>query len=368
MDGAVAAEANRKPVGLPREIGPLTSLRFFAAAIVLFFHYGAHAAVAAKANVMLVTFLQNGYLGVSFFFLLSGFILTVAYKGRLGSAADVGRFFIARFARIYPVYLLALILALPVDGPDNLFSAALTPILLQSWGAAGSTLGLDWNYPSWTLSVEALFYIAFPLLLPRLLSAPTRMVSLLLAVLLTATAVFNLAAVAPGVPKLLVFEAVPLPLLRLPEFMVGVTLAVLLTRSVVTPNRWADAGFCALTVLLIAAMALTPEASRIMPLGFAGLIVCATLSVGPIRSLLSLRWLVFLGGASYAIYLLQSPVNGYFDAAFGSSLLGRILMPVALVVIAAIVFRLFEERARRWLRSTITRSRAPESSERAPSA
>src|SRR3954470_9302060 len=91
----------------------LTGIRFFAAFHVLLLHttlrYLGHAPIWVQ-NIV-----GSGYVGVSLFFILSGFILTYSYSP--DGHADVTRkreFWAARFARIYPVYALGLLLAGPV--------------------------------------------------------------------------------------------------------------------------------------------------------------------------------------------------------------------------------------------------------------
>src|SRR5882672_10730014 len=153
----------------------LTSLRFFAALHVLIFHlYAMNIAGGYGWYHKLATI---GYVGVSFFFVLSGFILVYTYADR---PLNVRSFWQARFARIYPAYLFSLLLTAPgffyvsialknMDIPffsyfkTHLLQCSLVvPVLLQAWvpGAA-----LAWNPPAWSLSVEAFFYLMFPLLI-----------------------------------------------------------------------------------------------------------------------------------------------------------------------------------------------------------
>ncbi|MDG4896139.1 acyltransferase family protein [Mesorhizobium sp. WSM4976] len=125
-----------KPSPAGSNLTQLTSLRFFAAVYVLAFH----SVDINGAPRLIANFVKNGYLGVSFFFLLSGFILTHSYVGRMPHWDDVGRFAVARFARIYPVYLLALAVALPLA--RGLFDYPLASLatlgLIQAWGAPAS--------------------------------------------------------------------------------------------------------------------------------------------------------------------------------------------------------------------------------------
>src|SRR5450631_1040491 len=68
-----------------KQIGALTGLRFFAATYVFVFHFGAGFAQRSRVPDPIITFLRNGFLGVSIFFVLSGFILTYTYKQRVDS-------------------------------------------------------------------------------------------------------------------------------------------------------------------------------------------------------------------------------------------------------------------------------------------
>ena len=113
--------------------------------------------------------LKTGYMAVGVFFTLSGFIL--AYNHSLDHAwnfDEIKRFALGRFARIYPVYVLGLLLVLPfqirglIQHPVNNGSlGALQFVLLQAWAPAATG---KWNSPGWSLSNEAFFYSMFPFL------------------------------------------------------------------------------------------------------------------------------------------------------------------------------------------------------------
>src|SRR5687768_14460819 len=115
-------------------IPALTSLRFFAAFYVLVFHSGGPALTdSGRLPALLDNFLMNGYLGVTFFFVLSGFILTYVYYGKLMTQEETTRYAAARFARVYPVYLLSLLLMVPFVSSTGFLHALAQFILLQSW-------------------------------------------------------------------------------------------------------------------------------------------------------------------------------------------------------------------------------------------
>jgi exopolysaccharide production protein ExoZ len=111
----------------------------------------------------------RGYLGVDFFFVLSGFILLFAHERDIGHPERLGTYALKRGIRIYPVYWLFLLVtvagAMLTDGvtalpetPGDLLSA----VTLVHWNGFSNPLR-----PAWTLYHEVLFYAAFALLLVR---------------------------------------------------------------------------------------------------------------------------------------------------------------------------------------------------------
>jgi peptidoglycan/LPS O-acetylase OafA/YrhL len=142
----------------------LTGLRAFAALNLVFFHFS-----DPKQFGWLAPVVDNGYSSVSFFLLLSGFILAYNYSDRAARGQlRVGEFWLARFSRLYPVYILSLVVSLGMlvgefharTPPAFCAGIVLTLILLQGWSPDLSTF---WNTPAWTMSTEAFFYILFPL-------------------------------------------------------------------------------------------------------------------------------------------------------------------------------------------------------------
>src|SRR5581483_10678885 len=92
----------------------LTSLRFFAAFEVLVYHCGG--SLLERTATPIQNLFQNGYEAVTFFFLLSGFVLTYAHRRpqEFTCRASLRSYYIARIARIYQVYLLGLVLSAPM--------------------------------------------------------------------------------------------------------------------------------------------------------------------------------------------------------------------------------------------------------------
>ncbi len=147
----------------PARLNALTGLRCFAAINIVLFHFSNPHWFGFLAPVI-----DAGYLSVSYFILLSGFVLAYNYNARARAGElDRVRFWKARFARIYPIYLLSLLLGLYTLGREyrshthGMFWAglALTPLLLQGWIPAIATFI---NTPAWTMSAEAFYYAIFP--------------------------------------------------------------------------------------------------------------------------------------------------------------------------------------------------------------
>lgn len=154
------------------KIDTLTSLRFFAAAAIVVYHSRGHFGIPVEFSSPFV--LDQG---VSFFFVLSGFILSLVYGEKLKEGgrstssrlAGILAFIVARFARIWPLHVATLVLVaflLPEKwnhdlSPVNLFASL---CLMQSWIPIND-VSFAFNGVSWSLSAELFFYLSFPFLI-----------------------------------------------------------------------------------------------------------------------------------------------------------------------------------------------------------
>ncbi len=155
----------------------LNGLRFLAAFAVVIFHYAPRVDAYTRLNDFVKNVIDQGPCAVSFFFILSGFLLGYRHLSGGSRKQTASDFYWSRFTRLYPVYLLAFLLFLPVavqryllnplpaaaGHHTFLFSAVLSCLMLQSW----TPLAQAWNGPSWSLSVEAFLYFIFPFAVPR---------------------------------------------------------------------------------------------------------------------------------------------------------------------------------------------------------
>ncbi|MBV4474634.1 acyltransferase family protein [Pseudomonas botevensis] len=154
--------ANSKPI---ENLKPLTSLRFFAAFMIVIWH-----------SVMFYPWFSGvpSFLthGVSFFFVLSGFILTHVYTSKKQSGYF--GFIRDRLARLWPVHVFALCFLVTFVRPDAItfngegffdksVQLGLNLTLMQSIFPFQKVM-FSWNSVSWSISTEVFFYLAFPFL------------------------------------------------------------------------------------------------------------------------------------------------------------------------------------------------------------
>ncbi|MCB1840848.1 MAG: acyltransferase [Alphaproteobacteria bacterium] len=156
-------------VPFPKNIRGLTSLRFFAALAIVVFHF------IYEVDTLREAFWGRLYLGVDFFFILSGFILTHSYIQPIEKGSfSAKNFYIKRLARIYPVHIVTLMgSALTTlttiyvlkgyyfDPGDSVKCFFYSLVLLQAWGMYPH---LCFDDPSWSISAEWFAYLLFPLL------------------------------------------------------------------------------------------------------------------------------------------------------------------------------------------------------------
>jgi len=167
--------------GKPAPLKALTGLRCFAAINIVLFHFSnpqwfnfnfyiptPFVARPLHVPIFLAPVVNAGFIAVSYFILLSGFVLGYNYNVRARQGElDRKRFWEARFTRIYPIYLLSLLLSLETlrtEYPTHTHAMfwtgmVLTPLMLQGWIPAVATF---LNTPAWTMSAEAFYYVIFP--------------------------------------------------------------------------------------------------------------------------------------------------------------------------------------------------------------
>jgi peptidoglycan/LPS O-acetylase OafA/YrhL len=346
-----------------RALPALTGVRFLAAWYVVLFHAYPGLARRYPLPKSLEIFLSNGYLAVGLFFVLSGFILAYTYDGQIDGWSNRRRFWDARFARIYPVYLLGLILSLKFAGDLHLGTRVAVLGMVQAWNPINSEMAGAWNYPAWSLSVEAFFYVCFPFVLPWLCRRSNRALAWLTPILLAVCVLGWTPVKGLGEWKEhgnLLVQYAPLPVLRLPEFLVGVVLGLRFLRTIKEPASPKPV----LRSLLVYSAVIATVLTLALPLGgwvsfvivpFSILVYELALGESLLARFLSTRFMVLLGGASYAVYLLRFPITSWtrlwFSSLSGSAArAGEFAGPLLLVVVSIVVFLYWEEPSRKTLR------------------
>jgi peptidoglycan/LPS O-acetylase OafA/YrhL len=215
----------------------LTRLRFVLIGWVVLYHLDLTLRVTG-ALPWLRPVLGVGYLGVDGFFLLSGFALWLGYGARPPAGpAGIRRFLLRRFAKVWPLHALALlvlaavVLAAQAGGatirdPERFRAGdfVLQFFLVNAWE---TTDRHAWNYPSWALSVEWAGYLVFPAVLALLLRARTAFL-----VPLAAAAVAGLFWLAAGEDRVGLNHTLHLGLVRFGlEFVLGLSLGRLATEG-----------------------------------------------------------------------------------------------------------------------------------------
>lgn len=357
----------------PKLLG-LTTLRFLAALHVVLFHMRVEGLLPG-GPWWYQNFASIGYTGVNLFFVLSGFILVYTYAN---VPANPRRFWQARFARIYPAYALSLVLTAPffffavrhLDIPYLAWSkqhleaaCVLTLGLLQSWFPQAA---LTWNAVCWSLSVEAFFYLVFPLLLVwTKQSTPRKQFSgiLVWSLVSLAISVWYIVVHPDGIDKINSGETTLLwknilsfsPLVRLPEFLVGVFAGCLYlsaknNRKLATPLVVSGVLVVVVLVLLADRIPRPLISAGFLSPAFAAIIY--GLALRPRWSaVLEFRPLVVLGDASYSLYLLHSTAFGVSDWIPAYAWWVRPLVAfLAAVAVSLLSYYLVEEPCRKLLR------------------
>ncbi|WP_458766530.1 acyltransferase family protein [Cupriavidus basilensis] len=351
----------------------LTSIRFLAAVTVVLCHFTEIGVL--NGPVWFLQLADGGRPAVSLFFVLSGFVLTFTYRDKIGLPGGAAAFYAARFARIYPVLVLSLLLSLPVTlwllhtgdsellrewyGLKGSYVAMLAVSLvaqllaLTAW-LPFSALNQPWNGPAWSISCEAFFYALFPLLLRRLEKRGSGALALLCLALwlLQGAWIALLLAVLP--PSRHGFLVAQFPLTHLFEFVLGVCagIAYARLRGAGGSRHALGMGLVAVAVCAVGTLAVLRPLSPAFYLQapfFGALILGLALLERPVAGVLHRRWLVSLGEASFALYLIHVPLARMAYLAGWRQQAGWLAVALAILLSLAI-YRYVEEPMRRQLR------------------
>jgi len=358
-----------------RSLKALTGIRFFAAFYVVVFHTRVGQILNDRGFHAAGNFFANGYLAVPLFFLLSGFILAYTYEGQIEEPGDHRRFWEARFARIWPVYAVSLVMAsipnltLPPPG-----AAIATICMVQAWNPFDLSMAGTWNFVCWTLSVEAVFYVVFPRFQTWLEDRSSSNQLRTIAAMLLVCVAINSASRTLGYKAEGIWQWIPLPLPHLPEFFTGVGLGnFYLKRLMQSPGGtvlpgnglWTYASLLATIALLCCP---TSRWTGVIVIAFAALLYGLAAEKTLLSRFLSTKAMLLGGGISYSIYLVQIPVKNWVQLVTGpmhlnSEAIRFLITTTALIGVSLILFKVVEDPARKILRDIFSRMEAARSAQ-----
>jgi peptidoglycan/LPS O-acetylase OafA/YrhL len=300
-------------------IPQITFTRFLAAFTIVVFHFGRD---VFPFNMPSIENLFAVHRDVSYFFLLSGFVMTMAYIHRTKTVTTM-RYWAACILRLYPVYLLGLILILIGYAVHGLHSIDGTSLMvnifaLQAWSPGYC---LSFNFPTWAVSVQLFFYFLFPFLLAFLkkVSASAQITITILFWLLTQI-LYVLLIQGKGTPgnTTLIWLLKYSPLFQTSCFLFGVTGAMLFGRiqKRISPGQSLAClvgSFITIGIIVL----LMPHPSRqwlrngmLSPLFLLFLVGLST-DRTVISRVISKNPFLILGELSYALFILHAPVQWY---------------------------------------------------------
>ncbi|HEY3840362.1 MAG TPA: acyltransferase [Bryobacteraceae bacterium] len=350
-----------------RHLPALTGLRFVLAIWVILHHLtGKGMMLESWVQTLpdgLQSLVRGGYLAVGTFFVLSGFVLARSYAEEKWSRGNLVHYGIARIARVYPGYLLSLLIVSPfiyrslfAGGAGSARRAVLLTdygLLLQGW--TGS-LGVGWNTPAWSLSCELFFYLCFPVLLmvfarrtwPRILIA---------------------SFICIGLPFTLARLHVPewwKPLYHTADFLVGIIASHLF--DFLAESRWSfhrlGAWIYGTAGSLGALLVAFPQYLRVSSLDLnstlrpVNVAILIGLAIGgglPAR-VLSTRLFKYLGQASYSMYILHVPLLWWYSRyilhhpSSPPPAAAAVVYIGVVILVSALAFEFVEEPANRLIR------------------
>lgn len=287
------------------------------------------------------------------FFMLSGFVLAHGYGRTRWDRAGLRSYAVARFARVYPVYLLSLLIIAPIAVPQldggRAGVAAAYVLILQGWAA----MPVQWNAPAWSLSCELFFYLCFP-------------AAVLCVRSFSRSRILTLAALALALPVAVRAAGLPAawkPPVYLGDFLMGIALAGAYEHVAKRRSRLAGRGYRLYVPAAALGLAAILGSRAIQPwdltdtllrLANAGLVLGLALGGGWVVRALSTPAALLAGKATYAIYILHIPLLWWYRRWLLDAVLpypaAPLLYVTVVVLLSAAVYLFYEEPANRRVR------------------
>lgn len=343
---------------------PLYLTRFIAAYLVLIYHYGTPALLAALP--------ASKRFGepVNYFFFISGFVMIISNAKNFNFDKKIidfsmWDFWLRRIARIYPMYLLSLFLfvlfnytASEIDSsiPKRIW---LELIGIQRWIYDGSI-----NFPAWTVSCEFFFYFLFPFSLPLLVTKRLMPLTLLVLAAYIASILFSFyfessvssiwATNNTHIVHVITDSILLHPIFKYTIFLFGCLCGRYYLESNVMSIVQKYSVLIALLSLSIIMLfyryglvkPIFLEAGLLCVAYFPFVLALCSLPTS-IEKILSNQLFFFLGEISYGIYIMQAPVEHYFEYLFTNNKKFEytwqfLAYTVVLIGVCTVLYYLFE--------------------------
>lgn len=331
----------------------LTGLRFIAALMVYLCHLNTD-----YFGVFVKEMFSQGFIGVSFFFILSGFILSYSYEDKLKNEVTSKRqFILLRLARIVPMHLLLampfILLTIHLKNFD--FSKTLTNILLmQSW-IPKEDYYFSLNGVSWSLSDELFFYLMF---IPLIYTSITKKVITAISIITLLLTIYFLKIIQTEELNHWLYYIFPVS--RLVEFICGMIIYACWKNS---RQQTVDSLLFLISLLpLLIAIYYSNNINNSLRYSLYYLLPmvifftsCIYLRNGVIHTILSSKTLELLGESSFIFYLIHQPIILFCFKIFGHNPgpLYLIALLVIITIVSIILYKLVEEPLELMLRKRI---------------
>jgi peptidoglycan/LPS O-acetylase OafA/YrhL len=310
---------------MERNTNTLYAVRFIAALVVVLFHYS-----PPGVRTDLTPLIKNGNEAVNIFFFISGFVLTVSNARFFGNTQSIfpkKEFYIKRIARIYPLYLLSILILLlfhygvrSIDGPSVKYKVLFELVGVHKWLYVGAL-----NYPDWSISCEIMFYLLFPFIaqyMRRHSNVFTWFVWFYYLVSVAATYMLYpwYKADLPFVTRRLVDAIYMNPLLLISVFMFGMLAGeCFINKSISFFNRSRNSLIAAIVtgVVILLAKYYAPHSSSLLkggllaPVYFVFIMAITSFKTKHTKFITS-RLFIFLGDISYGMYIMQYPLYVFY--------------------------------------------------------
>jgi peptidoglycan/LPS O-acetylase OafA/YrhL len=338
-------------------ISQITSLRFLIAFIIFVFHLKIH--VGLNIGIKIIdNFLLNGATFMSGFFVLSGYIMYHIYsKNDFKNISEFRSYYIKRFAKIYPTYILAtivftffaiFILKQSLTSKEWALYIYNDIFLLQAFQK--SYFSLMFNGGSWSISVEAFFYLCFPFIMVHEKSFQGKSLLIFACIFLI---IINLNTLLSSTSNHSTsYYSYSNPIYRISEFLIGIAFCKLRNEGYLAklPFVLKNPFFIFLMIFFLTAISLSKGKFQYGGLQFFHNIFFGLLIFAFENSktrFLQNKVLIKLGDISYSFFLFQGIAIFVSKILSPNPYLASLSAFVLNIIFALLVYHFFEEPVRK---------------------